>query len=244
MRQPSEFVKPTANRRKRRSAPSPPSIPVFPLSSFPSYYADQPHHKLAKLQYTHIAALPGIGVGACTEIQFRANGMFDPQYSAGGHQPFGFDQLIAQYCHYTVLYASCDFEITSDKENQNSQYSLWITAAPGQVALAYSTSGAQGMVEFQPHSPSITVSSGVYQSRNRTTRISWSAPNFFGKSAANLVGDSRFQGDDTVDPVEDAYFVVGGYHPTGQSVIYTDASYKLNITYYAVFTEPRKMVAS
>jgi hypothetical protein len=231
-------------RRPRRPAFRPPSVPTYSLSSFPTFYADQPFHKLAKLQYTHIAALPQIGVGTITEIQFRANGMFDPQYATGGHQPFGYDQLMAQYCHYTVLYASCDLEITSNKENQNSQYSLWITAAPGQLQIAYNASGVQGMVEFQPHSPSLTVSSGVYIERNKSTHISWSAPNFFGKTAANLIGDSRFQGDETADPAEDAYFVIGGYHPTGLSVLYTDASYKLNLTYYAVFTEPRKIVAS
>lgn len=232
-------------RRRPPSRPQPSPTPTaYTLSSFPSYFADQPHHKLAKLQYTHIAALSNIAVGTIFEKQFRANDLYDPDYSVGGHQPFGFDQLIAQYYHFTVLYSTCELEITSDLENKNSQYSIWVTAAAGQLQNTYTASGVQGMVEFRPHSPPLTVSSGVYLSRLRSTRISWSAPNFFDKTAANLVGDSRFQGDDSKSPDEDAYFVIGGYHPTGVAVNYTDASYKVTITYYAVFTEPKKMVAS
>lgn len=235
-------------QKPKKSNPQPrrrvSSFPSYSLSSFPTYYADQPHYKLAKLQYTHISALPGLGVGAIMEKQFRANDLYDPDYSVGGHQPFGFDQLMAQYCHFTVLYSSCELEILSDKENQNAQYAIWITAAPGQLQIAYTASGAQGMVEFQPHSPSLTVSSGIYKSVAKTTSISWSASRFFDKPPNNLIGDSRFQGDETTSPTEDAYFAIGAYHPTGLSVIYTDASYRATITYYAVFTEPRKIVAS
>jgi len=33
---------------------------------------------------------------------WRANGIFDPQVSLGGHQPLGFDQLMAIYDHWVV----------------------------------------------------------------------------------------------------------------------------------------------
>lgn len=34
---------------------------------------------------------------------FRANSLFNPDVSAGGHQPLGFDQIALSYDHYTVL---------------------------------------------------------------------------------------------------------------------------------------------
>lgn len=35
--------------------------------------------------------------------QFRCNGMYDPNYSGAGHQPFGFDQMCTFYKKYTVI---------------------------------------------------------------------------------------------------------------------------------------------
>jgi len=45
-----------------------------------------------------------------TETSFRLNSLFDPYFSAGGHQPYGFDQITPFYEFYQVTRA--DITIT------------------------------------------------------------------------------------------------------------------------------------
>jgi len=42
------------------------------------------------------------GIGACGVYKFRANSIFDPDYTGIGHQPYGHDNLESIYQHYTV----------------------------------------------------------------------------------------------------------------------------------------------
>jgi len=216
----------------------------FPLRSFPTSFADQPTYKLAKLEYTDVEALPNIGVGALYQREFRANDLYDPDFAVGGHQPYGFDQLMAQYYHFTVLYSKCTIEITDNNDCRNSKYHIWVCGAPGQLAATYAASGVAGLLEQRPHTPPITVSGNGSSLRDASTSITLDIGRQFRKTHANLVGDSRFQGDISTSPTEDVFFAIGGYHPAGTATTYTDAQIRFTITYWAVFTEPKHMATS
>jgi len=215
----------------------------FAISAFPRYVADQPPHKLAKLQYTACEALTTINAASIYQREFRANDLYDPDYAVGGHQPFGFDQLTAQYYHFTVLYADCELSIQAG-DARNVEYRIWQTNAAGQLAATYAASSTAGLLEEQPHSNPICLTSHGSTGTTRTVRLHFDAPKTFGKPAADLVGDSRFQGDDSHSPTEDAYFAIGGYHLAASQATMPDATIKITITYYAVFTEPKKQVSS
>jgi hypothetical protein len=43
------------------------------------------------------------GTGTCGVHVFSANGLYDPDITSTGHQPRGFDQLMAMYDHYVVI---------------------------------------------------------------------------------------------------------------------------------------------
>lgn len=45
---------------------------------------------------------PGVG-GVVASHLFAANGLYDPNITGTGHQPLGFDQLMAMYTTYTVI---------------------------------------------------------------------------------------------------------------------------------------------
>lgn len=95
-----------------------------PVSSvprlFPKYFADTPPRKYCKLRYVVTESITGPAVGAIVVRQYRANGMYDPEVAVGGHQPFGFDQLMGQYHHFTVIKSKCTLELMQTSDNTPS----------------------------------------------------------------------------------------------------------------------------
>lgn len=66
-----------------------------------------------KLRYVERVTLSTFGTSSSAfgpEYVMAINNLFDPNFSGGGHQPQGFDQLAALYKRYTVLV--CDIDVT------------------------------------------------------------------------------------------------------------------------------------
>lgn len=61
-----------------------------------------PNSIITTLRYCDVKTLTST-TSATTSTLFRANGIFDPDYTAGGHQPMFYDQWAAIYNYYTVL---------------------------------------------------------------------------------------------------------------------------------------------
>lgn len=63
-----------------------------------------PNHKMVSLKYCQtVNFTSGIGGLAGTENIFRLNGMFDPDFTGVGHQPYGHDELATLYRFYRVM---------------------------------------------------------------------------------------------------------------------------------------------
>lgn len=63
-----------------------------------------PNTKIVRHKYCDVITLPaGAAAGFPSYYQFRANSMFDPDYTGTGHQPMFRDEMAAQYKSYTVL---------------------------------------------------------------------------------------------------------------------------------------------
>lgn len=58
--------------------------------------------RIARLTYCDNIALDP-GANTVAGRVFRANGLFDPDVALGGHQPYGFDQLMSIYNRFCVL---------------------------------------------------------------------------------------------------------------------------------------------
>jgi len=61
-----------------------------------------PMQRIAKLRYCMTTTLDATSATRVLQ-QFRANSLFDPDFTSGGHQPYGFDTLDSIYNHYEVL---------------------------------------------------------------------------------------------------------------------------------------------
>ncbi len=84
------YVKKRMFRRKRNSKRT------FGKAPMPASFA-------TSMKYSTTLQLdPGVG-GLATVHVFSANGLFDPDVSGTGHQPRGFDQLMALYDRATVV---------------------------------------------------------------------------------------------------------------------------------------------
>lgn len=55
-----------------------------------------------RLRYSDVITLTSTA-GSLAKHVFRANSLFDPDFTAAGHQPMYFDQLAALYANYVVL---------------------------------------------------------------------------------------------------------------------------------------------
>jgi len=71
-------------------------------STWGSKYRDPfPAVEKYQLRYSQTVTI-NPGVAAAASYLFRANSIFDPDQSVGGHQPYGHDQLQEIYNHYCV----------------------------------------------------------------------------------------------------------------------------------------------
>lgn len=218
---------------------------VSKVPRFPFHFADQPLRKFVKMKYVVHESIGSPGVGAITVKEYRANGMYDPEFAVGGHQPYGFDQLMSQYNHFTVLKA------TFDVENQNVQYADTmmlipaLTADSGTLAAAYAAGGINGLTELPIAGQTLALNTygADTRGRQRRTRLRFDAAKFFGKKAWDLIGEDRFQGDINADPPEQAFFGFALYNPLNTALNHT-YPITVTITYYACLTEPKWFTTS
>lgn len=63
-----------------------------------------PNSKMVRHKYVDTVTMSVAGAPGVAQLyQFRANSMYDPDYTGVGHQPMFRDEMAAQYKHYTVL---------------------------------------------------------------------------------------------------------------------------------------------
>lgn len=187
-----------------------------------------------------VARLPYVQSGSITSTTssisnytFRANDLYDPDYTSTGHQPLGFDQLMLQYEHFTVIGAK--IHVTFDVlPTQTVPVLLAIQKAAG---VAWTPSNQAEIMET-PH-----LRYKIAPITNGATRVtltsSMGMKKFFGCKA--IVGEDSYKGSDSASPSEQAYFRLWFQAlNSGTQTIY----YTARITYTAVFTEPKPIDTS
>lgn len=229
----------TQRSMKRARIARRPGIPKFPR-----YFADQPMRKFAKLRYSVLQTLAGPSIGNVVITEFRANGMYDPEVALGGHQPFGFDQLMAQYTHFTVIRSYCTCELQQTGDNTSVVSNLAVTSTTGVAAAAFAAAGINALNEIPQLSTSVMVAGITAKERRRRIGIGCNVLKMSGKKLSELVGNTNYSGTDSADPTEDFTFALIQYSADNTDQSAKTFPYKINIDYYAVFSEPRWFVTS
>jgi len=216
---------------------------IYSLRSFPSVFADQPPILKAKLRYS-CTFEANHAAGAPNHYQFRANGMYDPEVAAGGHQPFGFDQLMARYQNFTVLYSQCKAQFLQTTENFNSVWKIFAYKELNTPASMWSAGGANAMNEIAVQSKNIIgAANQMIQDDRSCNTVYMNVAKLFGTTPETLVGDISYQGTNAADPSVQCYFGISGFGAEGAAED-TGHVIQVDIIYYAVFTKPVYMTPS
>lgn len=104
-------TKKKSTRRRKR--------PVRSMALQSNYVpSGMPIQRRAKLRYASSHQLTSTA-GSMANHKFRANSIYDPDFTSTGHQPMGFDQWATLFNHYVVLGAkiTCTFTNNSSATN-------------------------------------------------------------------------------------------------------------------------------
>lgn len=199
---------------------------------------------VATLKFSETIAIdPPTGVSG--DYIFSANGIAKPDQSAvplNLHQPYGHDQMVNFYDHYTVVGSKCVVRAASNLPHpsyvgvalrDNSaviQETASVLRETGGTRLALMTRNDSG------HNKGIVTQT-------------FSPRKFFGKAKGNIVGESELRGNmnatasNTNNPLEQAY-----YHcmviPQNATDNPGTQTLQVDIYYTVVFTEPKVLATS
>lgn len=169
---------------------------------------------------------------ASTAYIYSANGLFDPDITGVGHQPMGFDQLMALYEHYTVTNAKVTVSFVNEDLNDNAYVGValypdtTVETVPGRLV-------ENGLLKRSWIAPQDS------NSKSQTTvNFSCDIAKINGRPKP-IIGDDLFRGDAASNPSEQTYFHIFGYNDATANP--TQIRFNVIIEYDAVFTEPRKL---
>ena len=135
---------------------------------------------------------------------YRANDLYDPDVSIGGHQPHGFDQIMAFYQHFTVLGSKIKVLLQHIGASDVGQYGVILSDTGQRVAAATSITD---LLESEKRSKVFQYGMNNFQdTRFRGIVLKFSAKKFFKNK--NVKTDEQFQGNTTGSPTELAYYEI------------------------------------
>lgn len=172
---------------------------------------------------------------AATDV-YSLNGLFDPDFTGGGHQPIGFDQIMAMYDHYTVIGAKVTVRITN---NDTTQVARVIAQVKDRNTVTNTLSQMNTVIEngacvWKVLGP---LGSGT---ETQTLRIGCNLSKAFGRSVMD--GD-KYWGNVGANPADQQFLHLIAY---GDGILENLAAltYVIQIDYAAVMTEAVQLAGS
>lgn len=218
-----KYYKKKRKYRRRRK-------PVYPLA----YKSPMPKTYMTKLRYAELGLSVNPGVGTVGTYLFRANDCFDPNFSGVGHQPRGFDQIMALFNHFTVLGSKITIRV-SNPDEANTFHAFLTTQAESTVSTS--------PTDFMERQDVRTKQLGTKNSNMLTTLTqTFSTKKFFTRS--NPLDDTALRGSSAAGPAEGAYYHFGVIDSDGSSDPTNNFPFSVVIDYIVVFHEPNDVSMS
>lgn len=186
---------------------------------------------------------------ANTSYIFRANGLYDPNYQIGGHQPHGFDQLNVLYENYQVVASAIEIVVWPQTDSTviiNGTGSIVMPLYKGTIALCVrdtptslaTLGGTPADILERPG-----MKTAFFQSGNECVKLRhhFSMKQFYGR--ARGMDDAEITGTANSDPTDQVYFHIIMTAADGAQNL---ASHTVNarIKYKVRFFNPKNLIQS
>ena len=222
------------NRRRGHNPRRPISNPVktLPLGGFPK-------QKMVRMRYVQEVEIVSPNTGLSKSTPFVANGIYDPFYPIGGHQPKSTDEWLSVYSKYNVVGSKISVKMVGTGQD-NFAWGVARTATPNELndkTLEYILEwrGNKSMNSYTV----VGSENGGYANNptkmNVTRTARYSQKKQFGK---NSTSNADLTGTNASNPNELAIFEVWQCPINGQLQAKT-ADYVVVIDYIVLFTEPK-----
>lgn len=169
-----------------------------------------------------------------TTYAYAANGMYDPYLGAGGHQPYGFDELSPWYNSYVVT--AVDVAVTIVAPSEGSAY-LGFAWRPSGGSFNPTGLGVSDFAEkdntrwiYIPPSPAKAADATISLGRFPIARLE-------GKKESQILAENEFQGTPAGNPasVPQLMFALGSLAGASAST----ALLVVQLTYHATWRGPK-----
>jgi hypothetical protein len=164
---------------------------------------------------------------------FRANDLFDPDFTSTGHQPMGFDQMIVFYNHFAVDKSRilCTFK---NQATGTMRVALRVDADTTPITN-YDT-----LLEFGGLTTDTLESKGVYGA-NKELTLTADIPRLQGIPRKNITTDPSLIGNAGASPSDGTFFHISVWDPLGGG---GTVGVDVLIEFGAWFFEPRNLTPS
>ncbi len=170
-------------------------------------------------------------ISSNNHFYYRANGMYDPDVAVGGHQPYGFDQMMTYYKHFHVIGARARMTVFPG-DNNGIEYPMYLYGwIHDQATPMTAPGGFPEMVEY-PH-VKWKLKGPTANGPPLILSLNFGAKKLFERSD---VLDVDFRGSAAADPSHQAYFCFGVASAVSQNPPVFNVS--IEIDYIGVFTDP------
>jgi len=188
--------------------------------------------KMLKMTHKYVETVQLLSTsGIVAAYRFRANGMFDPNQTGGGHQPLYADQVKELYNHFTVIGSKITVRFIPTSSSAVPQHvginlNDDTTALTSYQDISEQTQSRIKAIAYTPEKPVIL-----------TAR--YSAKKMYGGS---ILANSDLRCTGTSDPSEQAYFVIYSAPLDGSSSVGLYCS--VTIEYICVWRELKDIAGS
>lgn len=223
-KQNGKFSQPYAKKTKKRARRRDAMIPTVVRDHLHFPAGDR---IITTLNYGDLFQTSSTAIGIYQEQNIRLNSMQDPDFTGGGHKPYGSNELFALYKRYIVT--RCDWKIKGFATASLG----WLTTIPMNTATTPAT------LSLALEEPRCKVQSLL---PTQYTELSGSIDlaELAGVTRTTYMADDRFQAINGNNPLETLILHLGVSGPSGL----TTMSYALQLTYHVQFYDAIELAQS